>query len=271
MKVTVAGGDLRMKTTRTLFQKSGYTVNKDDIKTKGELISEITDSDVVVMPTPYAKNGFLNAPFIDEPIAITEIFKAGNEKTLFFGGMLKETHKNLIDYAENEEFLIKNAILTAEGAIEIAMNELKRSIFGSETLIIGFGRIGSYLSKLLKSLGARTTVASRNEKSRAIAESYMHSVVDTKDLSTVLPSFDLVFNTAPTILLRERELSALKGDCFVIDLASAPGGVDPTIAELLQVKTVHALGIPGKYSPESAGRIIFETVSKRLSERSYAE
>jgi dipicolinate synthase subunit A len=204
---------------------------------------------------------------MEENVAIRDVFESGNKKTLFLGGMIPKSEKNAIDYALSEEFLIKNAVLTAEGALETAMQEMKTALYGSETLIAGFGRIGSYLARILKDLGAKTTVVARSEKSKVNSEISGHRVISADELGTVLPSTDLVFNTAPSVLFKEKELKSLKKDAFIIDLASLPGGVDFYNAERIGIKTIHTLGLPGKYAPETAGRIIFEATSKILRER----
>ena len=267
MKITVAGGDRRMKTVAELFIKNGFDCNTEEIKTKSRLLSEINASDAVLLPMPCSKNGFLNSPFANDDVLIEEVFSAGNEKTLFLGGMIPKSEKNAIDYAFSEEFLIKNAVLTAEGALEIAMREMKTALHGSNLLIVGFGRIGSYLAKILKELGASTVVVARSEKSKANAEISGHKVIGTDGLASALPFADAVFNTVPSILFNENELSALKKGAFIIDLASLPGGVDFNSAEKLGVKAIHALGLPGKYAPETAGKIIFEAAMTILRER----
>jgi dipicolinate synthase subunit A len=46
----------------------------------------------------------------------------------------------------------------------------------------------------------------------------------------------------------------------VIDLAALPGGVDDESAAALDVKVVHALALPGKEAPLTAGRYLRDTV-----------
>ncbi|MBR4033426.1 MAG: dipicolinate synthase subunit DpsA, partial [Clostridia bacterium] len=46
----------------------------------------------------------------------------------------------------------------------------------------------------------------------------------------------------------------------LIDLSSVPGGVDFGVAKEMGIKAIWALSLPGKYAPESAGRIIGDTL-----------
>ena len=45
---------------------------------------------------------------------------------------------------------------------------------------------------------------------------------------------------------------------------SKPGGVDLAEAERLNIKTIHALGLPGKTAPVTAGEIIAESIIDTL-------
>ena len=63
---------------------------------------------------------------------------------------IQEELNHYESYFENEEVKYKNAILTAEAAIAIAINDYKKSLRDSNCLIIGFGRIGKILADILK-------------------------------------------------------------------------------------------------------------------------
>ena len=67
-------------------------------------------------------------------------------------------------------------------------------------------------------------------------------------------------------MFNKENLSLMKDDVLLIDLASAPGGVDFKMAKNLGVRAIHALALPGKYSPRSAGEIIESTILTILKE-----
>ncbi|HBQ26179.1 MAG TPA: dipicolinic acid synthetase subunit A, partial [Syntrophomonas sp.] len=69
---------------------------------------------------------------------------------------------NLIEIIEMDEIAILNSIPTAEGAIQIAMEETPITIHGSKTCVIGFGRTAITLARTLKALGSDVTVVARN-------------------------------------------------------------------------------------------------------------
>lgn len=117
-----------------------------------------------------------------------------------------------------------NALPTAEGAIQIALEELPITLHAARVLVIGFGRVGKALAQRLDGLGAKVSVAARKWSDLAWAESCGYCGEQTEHLAGWLCGYDLVVNTVPAPVLGLTELSDLKPGCLVIDLASKPGG-----------------------------------------------
>ncbi len=159
-----------------------------------------------------------------------------------------------------------NAVPTAEGALQIAMEELPITLHGARALVLGYGRIGSLLARRLHSLGAIVSVSARSYAAFAhIAAEGMQSL-DTRMLTGQLGAFDVLFNTVPAKILGMSELAELHEDCLVIDLASKPGGVDFDGAQKLSRRVIWALSLPGKVAPISAAKAIRDTVYHILDE-----
>ena len=146
--------------------KSLGAIEISDIKTA------ISKSDAIIFPLPsICADGTVNTPFSDNKTRLDEemisllkekpIFVAMKNKFLKAYPQLADCE--VYDYSAKEEFAVANALLTAEGAVEIAMNEYEGTIFDSKCLVCGFGRIGKMLAKMLKSLNAQVTVSARNE------------------------------------------------------------------------------------------------------------
>ena len=67
-------------------------------------------------------------------------------------------------------------------------------------------------------------------------------------------------------------LQKLPGGALIIDLASLPGGTDFAAAEELGLHAEHALALPGRCAPQTAGALIAQTGLTILEERgAYAE
>jgi dipicolinate synthase subunit A len=102
--------------------------------------------------------------------------------------------------------------------------------------------------------------AARSHDQRALAETMGLDTEGLDRLSDRLCAYDLVINTVPAPVLGRAELTAMKEGAPVIDLASRPGGVDFSAASALGVKAIHALALPGKEAPVTAGRDLRDTV-----------
>lgn len=173
----------------------------------------------------------------------------------------------LYDYAEREDFKIRNAVPTAEGAICLAMQALDRTLSGSHVAILGYGCIGAALAKRLRNLGAHVTVAARKTRDVARIECAGCRAIHLTGEHSLRPltaGYDVIFNTVPYCLLTPELLSSMPEKTLLVELASAPGGWDSTLA--LPCRAIYAPGIPGKHFPTTAGVIIAQTVDTILKE-----
>jgi dipicolinate synthase subunit A len=194
---------------------------------------------------------------------------------IVFAGRLSDAHKALfedagltvIDYSDREDFAVMNAVATAEGAIEVAMEETDSTISSQKILILGMGRIAKVLIKQLSGFTGDITAAARKAKDIAWAGFFSGKGMSLSEVYEKLNEFDLIYNTIPAMVLNETKLARLKKNVLVIDLASKPGGIDFEAAKRLGIKTIHALSIPGKVAPVTSGRVIAQTIINILSER----
>jgi len=189
-----------------------------------------------------------------------------------FDGLLKDGQILITgeDFLLREDFQIKNAVLTAEAAIEIAMSEMPVSLHGCSALVIGFGRIGKLLCSRLAAFGASVTASARNDGDFAWIDTLSYKSVHTQNLSGSLHTYDVIFNTVPHMVLSSEHLSKIKRYSIVIDLASKPGGTDFNAAKLLDRRCLWALSLPGDYAPETAAQIMRQSLYSILAERNCA-
>lgn len=282
-KFGIIGGDLRQIYLAKKLQKDknevfvcGFEnfVDFDKLKLKSLKMSDlISSSKYIILPVPASRNKkVINAPFSNADIVLSEKLFSNLKNKVVFAGIVssliedvKPSGLYIRDYYQREDFLIPNALLTAEGAVSIALKEYGKSIFSSRCLVVGFGRIGKILAKLLKNMGAKVTVSARSVKDISLAKI---SGFETTNVSKIneKADFDLIFNTVPALVLDAAVLSFLSSARMIIDLASAPGGTDKFAAEELGIKLIPALGIPGKCFPEAAGEIIADVTYKMIEE-----
>lgn len=235
-------------------------------------LSELVEkSNYIVLPLPVTRDGInLNAPFCSEKIPLNEDFWSLMQNKVIFTGMISSLKlpKKIFayDYAEKEEFKILNAIPTAEGAIQLALEKNEKTLFGSRCLVAGFGRIGKVISNRLKNFGAKITVNARKSEDIAWIKTLGYEFIDLREDVKNL-DYDFIFNTIPEIIFNSKMLSRCKKNTVIIDVASSPGGVDTTAANLMGIESVHALGIPGKMFPRSAAGIIYSVIKNIIKEK----
>lgn len=140
------------------------------------------------------------------------------------------------------------------------------TLHGSKCIILGFGRCGKVLAHMLKGIGANLSVEARSLSDLAYIESYGYTPVPLGELSQYIDQYDFIFNTIPTMILDEKKLNKVQKDCVIIELASKPGGIDFNVAIKRGIKIIDAQSLPGKVAPETAAKIIFDTILNAYSE-----
>lgn len=162
-----------------------------------------------------------------------------------------------IDLLQDAAYLYENAALTAECALRVAGEKIGFSFRDAPVLVVGWGRIGKHLCRLLRGYGARVTVLSRKAAHLAEAASLGLSALTPQGLAEKIGDFRLIFNTAPGMMV-PAHIAASCQSCLKIDLASVPGigGAD----------VIQARGLPGLHVPESAGKLIARTALRLTQE-----
>ena len=274
--VCIVGGDMRQIRLSELLKKEGYTVYSLGLSEEDNDFDILRKAEIVIFPMPVSYDDvYINAPFAKRQIAKSKVLALIPEGTFVLGGRISEEMERELtarglefeDYYSREELIVKNAIPTAEGALEIAFSEMPITIFGSKCLVTGFGRVGKVMAKKLKALEADVTVSARKYADFAWIEEAGIKPIHTEDLPLFVEKYDLIVNTVPAMLLTEEILKRVKENALIIDLASKPGGVDFSAAKRLNKNVIWALSLPGKTAPITAGDIIKEAVVNILSER----
>ena len=278
----VLGGDKRQIALAESIASDGYTVYAcgfdqveftGDVK-KTELEEIVSKCENIILPLPVTHDGIhLNTVYSENKIALNDSFAELMRNKQVFGGMMGKLYQtseiwdsiDTYDYYTEEEFAVRNAVPTAEGAIEIAMHEYSGTINRSKCLVVGFGRIGEILSWMLRGIGASVTVSARKQSDIAWIESYGYSSVLTENIWEK-EQYDIIFNTAPAMIFNRRLLSKIRSNPLIIDLSALPGGVDFEAAVKFDIKTIHALSLPGKVAPKTAGEIIKNTIYNMMEE-----
>lgn len=287
-KYLVLGGDLRNVKLAKMLADDGNKVysfgldRSDEILDDGRienctnLKSAIEKAQIIIAPVPFSSNGEnINAPFSHDKIMIEDLIKQNKDKIFITGSIkdnikkeLDEKYLEVIDIMKRDDLAILNTIATAEGTIEVAIKNTDKILQGSKVLILGFGRVGKIVANKFSKLSAIVTCAARKVSDLAWIKAYGYNSLNINDMLYDLKDFDIIINTVPQTILKEKELKHVNSEALLIDLASAPGGIDGKAAVNMGLNFIWALALPGRIAPTSSAKFIKDTVYTILDEMS---
>lgn len=286
--VSIIGGDLRIVNLIELLAKDDFLVytyglenseelvERDNVKRCASIAELIGSSEIIIGPLPMTNDSEnISAPFSEEKISIKELIEEmSNKNKTFLAGKIPDqiaeclTKEKIqfIDLLKREELVVLNTIATAEGTIQLVMENTTRTIHGSNILIMGFGRVGKVLAKMLDGIGAKVSCEARKNSDIAWIKAYGYNPIHLSELDNELGNYDIIINTIPFQILDENRLKYVKKECTILDLSSNPGGVDRNVARRLGLKLIWALSLPGRVAPLTSAEFIKETLYHILKE-----
>ena len=168
----------------------------------------------------------------------------------------------LVDYMKDDTVAIQNAVATAEGAIAEAIIASKINLHRSRCLLVGFGKCAEILADKLNGLKCDVCVMARSNTALARASAYGYRVNTFEEAKECTDGVDFVFNTVPAPVIGRKILSCLPKHSIVIDIASAPGGVDLAVFSELGIQADRFPGLPARYAPKTSGDILAKAILK---------
>lgn len=217
---------------------------------------------LVLLPIPSSRD---KINITGTEIPLEETLPDPSENSLIVGYSLPDEYKikvkerggELLDLSLDEEFLLDNAYLTSLGTVGYILSTSKLAVSDMSIGIIGYGRIGSQLARILLFLGAKLRVYTSKMLTRVDLGECGIDSVSVCSMGECVSDFlgvDILINTAP------KDMSAVfRGGLPVgvrlIELASGDNfkGVDG-------VEKLPAL--PERMFPESAGAAYAEAVKR---------
>lgn len=156
-----------------------------------------------------------------------------------------------VDFLRDPYYLADNAAITSECALEIVEEKIELS--GCPVLILGWGRIGKCLGKLLQSKGADVTIAARKDADLAMIHALGYCSIPIGSADRNLEQYRVILNTVPAMVLPEMVTAP---GTVILELASKPGMQGDGI--------ISARGLPGKMAPADSGKLIADTFIRLL-------
>ena len=267
--IWVAGGDRRQVYLAGLLREDGHTLHTVGLGEKESGLDDLALAHCVILPLPVlGKNGRIHTPLSQEKIDLSQVLDHMRPGQVLCGGMVSPEVREageraglqVFDYYAREECMVANAVPTAEGAVQVAMEQMPFTLHSARVLVLGFGRVGKLTAHRMRALGARVTVAAADYGDLAWAAAYNYESIRLEELACELGGFQLIVNTIPAQVLDARRLAWVDSAVFILDLASAPGGVDLIRGEELGLHILQAPGLPGRTAPVTAAAAIRDSI-----------
>lgn len=286
MNYAVLGGDLRIVNLAQMLANDKnkvyvYALEKAvNLKENKNIIfcdkieDAVKNAKIVIGPIPFSKDGKqINTPFSEKNVKIKEIIPIIFKKIFIAGSIpneicssLKKEDIDVIDIMKNEELAVLNTIATAEGGIQVAIENTTKILHGSKILILGFGRVAKTLAVKLKGLSVNVTCAARKSEDKAWIQTYGYNYTNINTLGKNLEKFDIIMNTVPNLILTKDRLQYVNKDSLLIDLSSKPGGMDEEAIREYGLNMKWALALPGKVAPITTAEYIKDIIYKITKE-----
>lgn len=258
MRFCVIGGDRRLIYLSDLLKKASHTVYYAGVKegiASPLLVKALALSDACILPVPLSRDG---ETLTGSTLTIRALLPLLPDGITVFGGRVPDVFYNgkrvVVDYLKDEPCTLRNALLTAEGVLRLIYERTETAFCDLSFLIYGYGRIATFLTNRLLALGSHVTVVARREEARAAARRAGASAISFREKT---PVSSYVINTVPSPFSFP-EMPQAK---TLIDLAGLPPvafangrGAESVLA---------APGLPGKYFPRSAAKILYETTLRK--------
>lgn len=272
----VIGGDMRQtlllqslaeKHSCIRFGVEALEGNGDEAASIEQAVSKARN---LLLPIPMCKGNKLN---IQQDIEITkeELLNYVRAGQYMFAGCIDEEWKKraeekgviCFDYMAEDTIAIYNSIATAEGTLAEIIRTYPRNLHDSKVLVLGFGRCAKTLAAKLKPLAAKVSIAARSKNALMKAYTNGYHTMKLEALSDAIGEYPIIVNTIPARILTKQELSYVKKEAAIYEIASLPYGVDVDAAKELGVSVYICPALPAKYAPVSSAEILMQFVMEK--------
>ena len=269
MRLIAFGGDERMRGALLAAGRAGWeTLHIEDA---ADVPDEMPPAQAVMLPWPrsFREERLISAKGGLERERVLALIPAC--RAVLAGGDVKEeelAQTALVVRPEKDEtFLRKNARLTAEGALATVMRVKKRALMRETALVTGYGRIGREMTARLCALGMFVIVCARSEEQMRMAHAAGAHPVPLAQIAAACRQADVIINTIPAHVLGDAALAETARDTPIIELASAPYGLEMQKAVKLGLQVCVESGLTGRYAPLDAGEALFDALTRAMGTR----
>lgn len=282
--ITLLGGDLRQCYTGIYLHAAGWQVTcyhtpdfpyPSDVLLETSLSRALENSRLIVAPTPLSKDGssLFQADSNMPDCPLETLWDSLQPGQILAVSQISEEVQNILSekdclvfpFSRSPVFAAENALLTAEGLLSELIRCTPFSLSSANVLILGYGRCGSAISRLLHPICRSIYVLEQDLEKQTQAEQKGICPVTDEDFSVLLPKCDILINTIPAPVLEDDTVQRLPVSCCIFDIASSPFGFSTHIREKYLLSYFRLPGLPGRFSPVTSGQLIGK-ILERITE-----
>ena len=286
MNVLILGGDLRyLEIIDDL--KSRYNVDLVGYKNTyidGVRNIDIDDVsiglyDVIILPVNgVLDKNMINCRFNNVLIELPkDLFVDTKDDVLIFSGistpcldkMLEVSNRNCVYMMKDKNVIRENSIPTAEGVLADVINNTECTLGDSKILVFGYGNVGRVIVAYLRYFNSDICVSIIDDNDKKDLDNlgikcfYSNCI---SDLVSHISEADVIINTVPGTIISDNLIKYINRDCYVLDIASHPHGINSEVLDEFFIKNKLYLGIPGKIAPKTSGKILLKKINEVMGD-----
>ncbi len=275
-RIILVGGDRRNRYLREYLSQKGFSTY-GFAQNPGEPLSALWEAlqmpyVAVILPLPATKDGVhVHTPLWDGTLPFASFRGKLRPGTKVLGGKLPKPLSEqfladgipYMDYYD-EQVIVRNAELTALGVLRVLGEHRDLQPDALRFVVTGFGRVAKATVREIQARGGAVRVAARSPLAQSAAAECGAAPVPLSAFQEDPTGFDVLVNTVPAQLFGKAALAKMPADALLIDVASAPFGLDFDAAAALGLHAVKAQSLPGKYFPREAAQILGEKIQRLL-------
>lgn len=183
---------------------------------------------------------------------VIELLKGSKEDVVIYTGLknnLENLNRKVISFFDDNKIKEENDDITVAGIIDYI-----KDIKHDKICLLGYGHIGKKLYQLLIDKVCSIGIIDESDKEKLGKISFYTN--DTEIMKEKLLNSDIIINTVPDNIITEEVCNNLTTP--ILDIASKPFGVSREVVDKYHLNYYLYSGIPGKYDPIHAGKILLK-------------
>lgn len=280
LSITILGGDLRQCYAAEYLNSLSYKVTcchtpdfpyQPEIRQTDSVTEALEDCRLVLAPTPLTRDNIhLFQTESYPPCLLEDLWDSLTADHKFAAHSLSGKYQKLLDntgcqtliWGKFPLFQTENARLTAEGLLAEVIRCTPFALSSANILLLGYGCCGKEIASLFLPICQNMYLIEQDTAKKNEARLKGASIIREKDFAKILPKCQIAINTVPASILKTAHLSLLHSSCHIFDIASAPFGFPSDTTEKCLLPYYRIPGIPGRFSPVTAGRLIGQTIER---------